>query len=394
MGDYLQKAKKTNDFRSFVFTQLRHGTNLKKFAPYKKEIEDDSVFSTWNGEKLPWGVFSTTDLAVWFVWRINEVGLRSARADLRRLKKTKTLTGKYIAPLIGYRSTKAIKIIGEYRIEPFEDLPIFDGKIQHASQWSVSGIPSDSKKAIGRNESGGPIDYGYKGICALTYTLKYKIGTPHKPEWSEISDELYSIAILASSLEDTRMSVRRMIFTTLDSCPFGMLSSGSSETKFGTSIGRWIDAKTERYQLDIKKLRELYKFAEKNAVPNHVAGALYYLLEAKFKTNDVEAYLYLGMALEIGLAHGIDDANKDSISSTIRRRAAWLVGVDYDDRQRVFMQIRDIYALRSSAVHTGSFDRKKKKLANRKEHQNLCSRILVCLLLKGNVDFDRMVLGG
>jgi len=336
----------------------------------------------------------TTDLAIWFIWRINEVGLRSARTDLRRLKRTKTLTGKYIAPLIGYRSTEAIKLFGEYRIEPFEDLPIFDGKIPSASQWTIPGIPSGSKKKIGKNESGEPINYGYKDQCALTYTLKYEIGTPYKAEWNDISDELYTIAILGSALENSRMSVSRMIFTTLDSSPFGLLSSGSSETRYGTSINRWFDAKTERYQLDIKKLRQLYKFTGKNTVPNHIAGALYYLLEAKFKTNDVEAYLYLGTALEIGLAHGVDDANKDSISSTIRRRAAWLIGADYNERQRIFMQIRDIYALRSSAVHTGGFDRKKKKLANRKEHQNLCSRILVKLLLNGNVDFERLVLGG
>lgn len=392
IGDYLQPAKNATEFRFYLISELQR--RHSDFKAYILEIEEDPVFKSLDGEKLPWGRFTLTDLTLWYVWRINEVGYRRAKTDLKRLKNTKTLKGKYIAPLVGFRTTKSIKLINGFSIEPLEKLPIFDGKISLSGTRTTRGIPSKKTNNKKRSPDGGFNGYGYNGRCALTYSREYKVGTKIEPTLGSIADEIRSIAIVASSLEDTRFAVNRLFFATLDSSPFGLLSGGSTQTTFGFDEKTPESSIKENYQIDIRKLRQLLKFVNDNDIPPNVSDALYYLSEAKFKKNDVESYSYLGMALEIALANEVSKDNRDSLSSTIRRRGAWLVGTNYKQRDTTFTEIGKIYNLRSAAVHSGGFDRKKKKLTNRIKHQNLCSQILQKLMVSGKIDFESLVLGG
>lgn len=393
LGDFIQPAKSVRDFRSLIQYQANH-SNISQLEKYREEIEQDPEIIAMDGAPLPWGRFSVHDLGLWFIWRVNEKGIRKARSEIRRLKKERTIAGVYIAPIVGFSTNTTITLFNGYKIEPLELLPNFDGKIQFSSGMFTPGIRVDQKSSNYRSSSGGPIQYGYNGKCAMAYSVRHVLGSEPTSNWNDIANDMRAISLLATSLRDTRISLDRMVFNSIDSSPFGQLASGSTESLFGEAEKYNDNLFTENYMLDVKSLRKLFNYTEQNTIPQYIVDALYYLSQAKFKSSDVEAYMYLGMALEIALAKEISKDNRDSISSTIKRRGAWLLRNNYDDRKSVFHDIGTIYSLRSAAVHTGGFDAKKKKLANRVEHQNLCGELLLKLMLSGDIDLERLSLGG
>lgn len=87
------------------------------------------------------------------------------------------------------------------------------------------------------------------------------------------------------------------------------------------------------------------------------------------------------MAAEIVLMHDQSRSNTE-ITYKIASRAAWLLGSDADERAQIFDQMKQLYATRSTAVHTGVLPSKSKIDLDIAE--NLVVRIIRAILERGD----------
>lgn len=100
--------------------------------------------------------------------------------------------------------------------------------------------------------------------------------------------------------------------------------------------------------------------------------------------------------------HDLHADQKTEISFKMRLRAAWLLGETSDQRSKISLLVRDIYSLRSSAVHGGALHTSKKKMVPDKEIAELlwqgdalCVTIIEKILARGEgwPDWNDTVLG-
>lgn len=86
--------------------------------------------------------------------------------------------------------------------------------------------------------------------------------------------------------------------------------------------------------------------------PPVINRAARHLQRSRSREEDEERAIDLGACLEMLLMRN-DSGGNTEITNKISHRGAWLLGRDSGDRAQTFKTIREIYALRSKAVHEG-----------------------------------------
>lgn len=133
---------------------------------------------------------------------------------------------------------------------------------------------------------------------------------------------------------------------------------------------------------------QLAKFAEGDILTR----AIDRLGRSRLAVHQVDRALDLGMAAEIVLMHDQGGSNTE-ITQKIGTRAAWLLGEDAEDRAHIFGQIRQLYAARSTAVHSGSLGSNSK--VDLDAADALVARVILAILQRGTFpDWMRLILGG
>jgi hypothetical protein len=114
----------------------------------------------------------------------------------------------------------------------------------------------------------------------------------------------------------------------------------------------------------------------------------------------VDRAIDLGIALESLLMHtgNMKDSNKQETGYKFRLRGAWLLAPVPDARKDLIGVFKDLYNLRSQAVHSGQLQIKPDKIKECDEllsrGEDLCADIIYRLLEMGNwPDWDALVLG-
>jgi hypothetical protein len=85
----------------------------------------------------------------------------------------------------------------------------------------------------------------------------------------------------------------------------------------------------------------------------HLRLVMQRLIRAMRRVTQVDAAIDLGIALEALYLSDMQD-DRGELSFRLRIRSARLLGVTEADRKRISDLMRDIYGLRSIAVHTGA----------------------------------------
>jgi Apea-like HEPN len=133
---------------------------------------------------------------------------------------------------------------------------------------------------------------------------------------------------------------------------------------------------------------QLARFAEGDIL----ARAIDRLGRSRLAVHQVDRALDLGMAAEIVLMHDQSVSNTE-ITQKIGTRAAWLLGKNADDRVQIFRQIKQLYAARSTAVHSGSLGSNSK--VDLDDADALVARVILAILQRGTFpDWTRLTLGG
>ena len=103
----------------------------------------------------------------------------------------------------------------------------------------------------------------------------------------------------------------------------------------------------------------------------------------------------LGIAFEALLLHDLNNSERGELSFRLSLRGAWLLGRDEIERRDVKRVLRDIYDLRSRAVHSGMVERTGKNWHTISRGRDLCRQLILRTIdAKANVDWNRLVLGG
>ena len=105
----------------------------------------------------------------------------------------------------------------------------------------------------------------------------------------------------------------------------------------------------------------------------------------------------LGIALEALLLHESGDPReRGELKYRLGLRAAWLLGEDAAERQKVQTTIGKLYDLRSRAVHSGEIDRNAKTGTQLHQASELCARLIgrIIELEMLGVNWKSLVVGG
>ena len=128
--------------------------------------------------------------------------------------------------------------------------------------------------------------------------------------------------------------------------------------------------------------------------------ALDRLAASRSKTSLSERAIDLGSCLEILLMHSPAAGSEkgSEISFKMRIRAAWLLGVSLEERERIFDLVRKIYDLRSAAVHNGTIQGRRaapdhEVQALLWEGDALCRKLVTKISSSGWPDWSKCALG-
>ena len=133
---------------------------------------------------------------------------------------------------------------------------------------------------------------------------------------------------------------------------------------------------------------QLAAFAEGDSLTR----AIDRLGRSRLAVHPVDRALDLGMAAEIVLMHDQSRSNTE-ITYKIASRAAWLLGDDADRRTGIFDQIKQLYAARSTAVHSGVLPSTSK--IDLDVADELVSRVIRVILERGRFpDWMGLTMGG
>ena len=122
-------------------------------------------------------------------------------------------------------------------------------------------------------------------------------------------------------------------------------------------------------------------------------------VKSKTDKDPVDKIIDLGIAFE---ALYVPDSGRGEIRFKLAVRAAWHLGKDKDDRNKLLTKFKQIYDHRSNAVHSGKLDEKVKFGGERipisefiEKAQDLCRESIMKILEDGQYpDWNDLILGG
>lgn len=146
------------------------------------------------------------------------------------------------------------------------------------------------------------------------------------------------------------------------------------------------------FPADMAAIRRAFEQLAAFAEGDSLSRAIDRLGRSRLAVHPADRVLDLGMAAEIVLMHDQSPSNTE-ITYKIASRAAWLLGDGADQRAQIFDQIRQLYAARSTAVHSGMLPSKSK--IDLDVADELVGRVIRAILERGKFpDWMSLTMGG
>ena len=161
----------------------------------------------------------------------------------------------------------------------------------------------------------------------------------------------------------------------------------------GTTSGRPFAAHpVVAFPTDVAAIKHAFEQLAAFAEEDSLTRAIDRLGRSRLAVHPVDRALDLGMAAEIVLMHDQSRSNTE-ITYKIASRAAWLLGEGADQRAEIFDQIKQLYAARSTAVHSGVLPSKSKVDLDLADE--LVGRVIRAVLERGSFpDWMSLTMGG
>lgn len=161
----------------------------------------------------------------------------------------------------------------------------------------------------------------------------------------------------------------------------------------GAMAGRPFDARpVTAFPADMTAIKSAFEQLSKFSEGDSLCRSIDRLGRSRLAIHPVDRALDLGMAAEIVLMHDQGRSNTE-ITYKIASRAAWLLGDDSDQRAEIFERLKQLYAARSTAVHSGVLPAK--SMVDLDAADALVVRVIRAILERGTFpDWKSLTLGG
>jgi hypothetical protein len=314
-------------------------------------------------------------LVEWLVARAQQVGAQQSVLDLARYLNTDTLTVTEALTVAGVEVTSAT-VLGEYTIVPWHELPMSEQKWHFSAEASYSSdLPSvvfQRKKTIPRVHRRPWHAETYEGFPSIEpaldvlrcMTVVAGVGSRPLHYWIAAEDW----APWKTFYQRVDDGANRKSFTSA--------KLGDAEVcRIKETVAKFValdTAEQVRLRIPMDRLNRTYRKGMKS----------------------VDSAIDLGIALESVYAPA---KLSEGIGRAIRTRAARFLGGSLDERRQTDRAVKDLYALRSAAIHSGSFvghgsDKKWHDESNVREAlgrgQALIAKSLVKLIHEGEPNWD------
>ena len=358
-----------------------------------KRLKSDNRIISLVGQTVPHGNGSWTvdieTLAMWSLWCANEYGPEKAEEHLERFLSADRLTITHALWITGVVPDQRIDLGDGYAIQFIDQMPDSPDKERFSAAPFLLSEPSF-----------------HFPVCAITKSSeipKIYSYNPNAPEDSPaIQDSLrtfprlFTIALLLNAVGGVHCSpywhASYMDFS-MPPGPFRFHIQG----KYGLDVlvGDFSELPNDSGNL-IRSLLEGYDVLT-DSEKARMSRALERLSLAKRRSQiHIEnKMLDLGIALEMVLL--TRNPNHEQLAVSFRVRGAWLVGSDVN-RHEKHDDLKRIYNHRSEVAHSGLLcDGKSAKIKKVREafpkYQALAEEIFQTLILRGEPDWDRLILG-
>jgi hypothetical protein len=155
-------------------------------------------------------------------------------------------------------------------------------------------------------------------------------------------------------------------------------------------------AQTTLTPADLDRVRELYLLFKSlpQTAQQHLRVPIERLNRALRRIDVTNFAIELGIALEALLLNDLDD-DRGELTFRLRLRGARLLGQTLEERVQISRALRDVYKLRSIAVHTGNIpvDAVSSPIDDvLKTGCRLAARAIEAMIRQGSPDWDRITL--
>jgi len=359
------------------------------------QIKNDYRMAALNGQMISEGFGSGTclpeSIAMWWIWRANEVGRCEADRDLENFFTS--------------NSTKAISTLWISGLETDQVIDLTD---------KISILPVEKTSTLQQNE-------GYLEIAKIRYhgpsiypfpvaAIAQEFELPKIYQFEEsrktierISHELEDVAFILNCLPGVLSAPFSAWCSSAPDVPPGPFSIGGTVIPVPSVITPSIRTKvSEEDTALLPALFQSFSEIDDDIEKKRIRRALGRLLQAKSQRDINDKALDLGIALEMMLLTEHEprkrgDERLDNLSLHFRLRGSWLLGGDADQRLRNYGILNKIYNHRSYVAHSGHFDEFDKKPSLRKtveeEHIHVAEKIFQSLILNRSIDWKKLVVG-
>ncbi|MGO9172974.1 MAG: hypothetical protein ACLP7P_13565 [Rhodomicrobium sp.] len=282
-------------------------------------------------------------LAAWLITRARSTGSHQALSDLARYMEVSDIPCEAAVVVSGLEPEFSHEMGSGISFIPWTELRLSSQKQSVHERFVFGGrfnMPTGVlvREIIFKKRYVSQADYmealSHKKVDSIDY-------------WTELHDCLMCLALIGPSAP-------QVIASWVTAAEWAPIFFGSMQLPHLEGIATSQKLSAEGFRVG----RELFKnFGSADAkFQKHLRLVMQRLIRASRRVTPVDAAIDLGISLE-SLYVG---NKKDELSYRLRLRAARLLGNDKAHRKESFNLLKDVYDLRSKAVHTGDIDAKPK----------------------------------
>ncbi len=324
-------------------------------------------------------------------WLVNQAIRRSSEAvvaDFLAFLRSNSVNVQFVLALAGINLEAEHQLLDDVRLVPFSTLPrsmqtdlvdpfgitnIRPFGTKPTSALVMPGTVSPAYLRTGQRPQGHWVEFDHLQVVQLLLTLVGPRAVAPVAGWIQISDP--GMPLTGSASTATYGGYDLNVFNAMKSGSFQPFDQHCAEA---TAI-----------------VTEASAFATVN--PKHwptILISLSRLNQSLGHSDPVDCAIDLGVALEALL---LDDSKDQELAYRMRLRGAWLLASDAESRMKALITLRDVYSLRSAAVHRGILSDKKDRSQHMEalwEGMVACQRMIRTIVQHGfPPDWNRLTLG-
>lgn len=327
--------------------------------------------------------FEFSQLVTWYLWSVDEFGIEKSINSLEKFLNSEYHDLVYTLWVIGLKLDKRLDISSEISILPIEQMPISNEKenymlfehrnyvfIQKPTAAIIIKVPV--KKVLTEEEvSNG----NYTNANNSPFNVLSRVAAL----LSSI-DEISCLPFYQTCYFNEEQPLGEFFFHSGGSPVYDVY--GYSETLINeNTIIQLTDVMTAFNSLSESKQVKIY-------------SSLSRFSQSKRRREMSEKILDLCISLEMLLLD--DNIKNDQLALSFRLRGSLLIGGSYEERKKIFKELKKLYEYRCQVAHSGLLKSKSREELNDKkfeEYVQLASKIIIKYITLPDINWDDLILG-